>query len=257
MIELRDIRLSFGQRTLIDSASATLRCGTITALLGRNGTGKSTLLRAMASLGDVQRGEIRVDGRPLRQMNAAETARRIAFVDTSRIHAENMSARELVAIGRSPYTDWLGRTGTEDMRIVDEAMTTAGVAGLADRMVDTLSDGECQRVMIARALAQTTPVILLDEPTAFLDMPNRYELCTLLQRLAHRQGKCIVFSTHDLDIALSLCDEIALIDSPRLHHMPTRQIVGSGYIERLFSSPYVRFDAATQSITLTETAAEG
>ncbi len=256
MIELRDIRLSFGQRTLIDSASATLRCGTITALLGRNGTGKSTLLRAMASLGDVQRGEIRVDGRPLRKMNAAETARRIAFVDTSRIHAENMSARELVAIGRSPYTDWLGRTGAEDMRIVDEAMTTAGVAGLADRMVDTLSDGECQRVMIARALAQTTPVILLDEPTAFLDMPNRYELCTLLQRLAHRQGKCIVFSTHDLDIALSLCDEIALIDSPRLHHMPPRQI-GSGYIERLFSSPYVRFDAATQSITLTETAAEG
>ncbi len=243
MIELRDIRLSFGQRTLIDSASATLRCGTITALLGRNGTGKSTLLRAMASLGDVQRGEIRVDGRPLRKMNAAETARRIAFVDTSRIHAENMSARELVAIGRSPYTDWLGRTGAEDMRIVDEAMTTAGVAGLADRMVDTLSDGECQRVMIARALAQTTPVILLDEPTAFLDMPNRYELVSLLRSLAQREDKCILFSTHELDIAMQMCDHIALVADNTLYNENVSDMVSAGHIQRLFQTDSLAFDA--------------
>ncbi|MDE7129968.1 MAG: ABC transporter ATP-binding protein, partial [Alistipes sp.] len=180
----------------------------------------------------------------------------IAFVNTDRIHAENMSARELVAIGRSPYTDWIGRLDDNDRHIIDQALETVGIADLADRMVETLSDGECQRVMIARALAQSTPVILLDEPTAFLDMPNRYELCTLLQRLAHQHDKCIIFSTHDLDIALSLCDNIALIDSPRLHFMPTPDMIRSGCIERLFSSRYVRFDAATQSITLVDNPSE-
>lgn len=252
MIELRDIRLAFGRRELITSASARFRPGTITALLGRNGTGKSTLLRAMASLGDIQQGDIIVGGQSIGRLGAAAIARSIAFVNTDRIHVDNMSARELVAIGRSPYTDWIGRMNDDDRRIVDEALETVGIADLADRMVETLSDGECQRVMIARALAQATPVILLDEPTAFLDMPNRYELCTLLRRLAHEHGKCIVFSTHDLDIALSLCDNIALIDSPHLHCMPTAEMIRSGCIERLFSSRYVRFDAATQSITLVE-----
>lgn len=256
MIELHDIRLAFGDKCLIDGASARFRRGAITALLGRNGTGKSTLLRAMASLGRIERGDITVEGESMRGMSAAAVARSIAFVNTERIRAENMSVRELVSIGRSPYTDWIGRLHAEDRRAVDEAMAAAGISALAGRMVETLSDGECQRAMIARALAQATPAILLDEPTAFLDMPNRYELCTLLRDLAHGKGKCIIFSTHDLDIALSLCDDIALIDTPRLHHLPAGEMIRSGCIERLFSSPYVRFDAATQSITLAEHAPE-
>lgn len=256
MIELHDIGLSFGRRELIAGASARFLPGTITALLGRNGTGKSTLLRAMASLGAIQHGDITVDGRPIGSLSAENVARSIAFVNTDRVYVENMSARQLVAIGRSPYTDWIGRLTSDDERAITEALTTVGISDLADRMIETLSDGECQRVMIARALAQDTPVILLDEPTAFLDMPNRYELCTLLQRLAHRHGKCVVFSTHDLDIALSLCDNIALIDSPHLHFMPTPDMIRSGCIERLFSSRYVRFDAATQSITLVDSSAE-
>ena len=121
---------------------------------------------------------------------------------------------------------------------------------LATRYVETLSDGECQRVMIARALAQDTPAILLDEPTSYLDMPNRYELCTLLGRLAHDEGKCVIFSTHELDIALTLADNIALVDTPHLRCMPTAEMVASGNIERLFDSPYVAFDAATRSIHL-------
>lgn len=250
MIELHDIQLSFGRRELICGASARFRTGTITALLGRNGTGKSTLLRAIASLGEIQHGEITVAGRPISSLTAAEIARNIAFVNTDRVHAEQMTVRQLVTIGRSPYTDWIGRTTSDDRRIVDEALDTVGIGDLASRMIETLSDGECQRAMIARALAQDTPVILLDEPTAFLDMPNRYELCTLLRQLAHRHGKCVVFSTHDLDIALSLCDYVALIDSPHLHCMSTPDMIRSGCIERLFSSRYVRFDAATQSITL-------
>ena len=113
----------------------------------------------------------------------------------------------------------------------------------ASRTMDQMSDGECQRIMIARALAQDTPVILLDEPTSFLDLPNRYELGVLLRGLAHRKNKCIFFSTHELDIALTLCDSIALIDRPRLHYLPTGQMITSGHIERLFQNETVTFDA--------------
>jgi iron complex transport system ATP-binding protein len=116
--------------------------------------------------------------------------------------------------------------------------------------VETLSDGEAQRVMIARALAQQTDVILLDEPTSFLDLPNRYELCLLLQRLAHVQGKCVIFSTHELDIALSLADDIALADTPHLLYRKTEDMISSADIERLFDSEHISFDATTQSIRL-------
>lgn len=250
MIELRNITLSFGERKLISGASACFEHGSLVALLGRNGTGKSTLLRAIARLGRVQAGEIRVEGETLDTIPAAALARKIAFVNTERVDADALSVHDLVAIGRSPYTDWMGRLADEDEAKVVRAMEVAGISAMAERRVDTLSDGECQRVMIARALAQDTPAILLDEPTSFLDMPNRYELCTLLRRLAHDENKCVIFSTHELDIALSLADSIALVDTPRLKHLTTEEMVQSGNIERLFNSDYVAFNPVTRSIIL-------
>ena len=222
----------------------------MTALLGRNGTGKSTLLRAIASLGEVQGGAIEIGGRELSELSNADLARMVAFVNTERVSVEAMTAYDLVAVGRSPYTDWSGRLRSSDHEVIERSIRIAGVEQLADRYVDTLSDGECQRVMIAKALAQDTPAILLDEPTSYLDMPNRYELCTLLSRLAHDEGKCVLFSTHELDIALTLSDNIALVDTPQLLYMPTREMIASGSIERLFDSPYIRFDASTRSIHL-------
>ena len=250
MIKLENITLAFGSRTLIAGGTAHFECGTMTALLGRNGTGKSTLLRAMASLGTLQGGAIEIGGKSLRDMSNADLARQLAFVNTERVSVEAMTAYDLVAVGRSPYTDWSGRLKSEDHAMVERALSIAGVEHLATRYVETLSDGECQRVMIARALAQDTPAILLDEPTSYLDMPNRYELCTLLGRLAHDEGKCVIFSTHELDIALTLADNIALVDTPHLRCMPTAEMVASVNIERLFDSPYVAFDAATRSIHL-------
>lgn len=250
MIKLNDITLSFGSRKLIEHASAHFECGRMTALLGRNGTGKSTLLRAIASLGEVQGGVIEIGGRELSELSNADLARMVAFVNTERVSVEAMTAYDLVAVGRSPYTDWSGRLRSSDHEVIERSIRIAGVEHLADRYVDTLSDGECQRVMIAKALAQDTPAILLDEPTSYLDMPNRYELCTLLGRLAHDEGKCVLFSTHELDIALTLSDNIALVDTPQLLYMPTREMIASGSIERLFDSPYIRFDASTRSIHL-------
>lgn len=250
MIELKNITLGYGSRTLITSATTRFECGSMVALLGRNGTGKSTLLRAMAALGDVQHGEITINGKSLGSITRSELSRLVAFVTTERIDVEALTAYDLVAIGRSPYTNWMGRLGEEDRAAIERAMQIVGIADMAERRVETMSDGECQRVMIARALAQDTRVILLDEPTAFLDLPNRYELCTLLCRLAHDEGKCIIFSTHELDIALSLADSIALVDTPNLVHLATPQMIASGNIERLFDSDYVSFDADNQSIRL-------
>ena len=250
MIEIRNILLAFGSNRLITDASAQFARGNMVALLGRNGTGKSTLLRAMAGLGKVVSGDIVVDGKSLSTLSAAERAEYIAFVNTERVDVDALTVRELVGIGRSPYTNWIGRLTAEDNEVVEHAMEVTGVKRFAERKVNTLSDGEAQRAMIARALAQDTPIILLDEPTSFLDLPNRYELCRLLSDLAHKENKCVIFSTHELDIALSLADSIALVDTPRLVHMPTAEMITSGNIERLFDSEYISFDATSRSINL-------
>ena len=133
---------------------------------------------------------------------------------------------------------------------VHNAMHLVGMDSYAEKTMDKMSDGECQRIMIARALAQDTPVILLDEPTAFLDLPNRYELCLLLRKLTQKEGKCILFSTHDLDIALSLCDTIMLIDNPQLYSLPTNEMITSGHIERLFHNESITFDAQAMKIRI-------
>ncbi|MBQ8493710.1 MAG: ABC transporter ATP-binding protein [Alistipes sp.] len=250
MIELHNITLAFGERTLIAESSALFERGSLIALLGRNGTGKSTLLRAIASLGSTTAGCITIDGTRADEISAAMLAKKIAFVNTERVDVDALSVHDLVAIGRAPYTDWMGHITSDDESIIERSMSITGITAMAERRVDTLSDGECQRVMIARALAQDTPAILLDEPTSFLDLPNRYELCTLLRRLAHEEHKLVIFSTHELDIALALADSIALVDTPRLVHMPTAEMIASGNIERLFDSDHVTFDAATGAIKL-------
>ena len=250
MIRFDNIRLGYGNRTLIENLSATVERGALTALVGRNGTGKSTLLRAIAQLGEVLSGEILLDGRPLQTLAPSELASMVAFVTTDKVRIANLRCRDVVALGRAPYTNWIGRMQEQDKAIVEQALESVGMSDYADKTMDRMSDGECQRIMIARALAQQTPIILLDEPTAFLDMPNRYELCTLLRRLAHEEQKCILFSTHELDIALSLCDAIALIAPPELHILPTDDMVRSGHIERLFTTGIVAFDPASRMVSV-------
>ena len=250
MIRFENITLGYGNRTLIQGLTAEVRRGELTALVGRNGTGKSTLLRAIAQLGEVLSGDIVLDGRELSSLSPADMASMVAFVTTDKVRIANLRCRDVVALGRAPYTNWIGRMQEQDEIIVAEALAAVGMSDYADKTMDRMSDGECQRIMIARALAQQTPIILLDEPTAFLDMPNRYELCTLLRRLAHTEHKCILFSTHELDIALSLCDAIALISPPELHILPTEEMVHSGHIERLFTTGIVSFDPATKSVEI-------
>lgn len=220
MIELRDFTTGYGQRTLLQGVNALFGNGTLTALVGRNGTGKSTILRAIAGLNRRYDGRILLDGADLRGLDAGECARRLAVVTTGRIRVSNLTASEVAAIGRAPYTGWAGSLTAADREAVSEALSATGMSDYAGRPLDTMSDGECQRVMIARALAQDTPNLLLDEPTSFLDIPNRHGIAALLRRLSRDEGKCIIFSTHELDVALRYADTIALIDGTTLSCLP-------------------------------------
>ena len=238
MIELKELTLGYGQRTLLKTVNARITGGQLVALLGRNGTGKSTLLRAIMGLESPQSGEINLQGKDIASLKPEKLALSISFVTTDKVRIANLRCKDVVALGRAPYTNWLGQ------------LQLVGMSGYAEKTMDKMSDGECQRIMIARALAQDTPVILLDEPTAFLDLPNRYELCLLLKKLAQEEGKCILFSTHDLDIALSLCDSIMLIDNPYMYTLPTSEMITSGHIERLFRNESVTFDAQEMRVRI-------
>lgn len=250
MIRLNNITLGYGNNTLLDNISAQMPTGELIALLGRNGTGKSTLLRAISGLGEIQKGNVFLNDQNLKGLSPYRLATTVSSVTTERVRIANLRCRDVVALGRAPYTNWIGRMQAQDREIVERSLKLVNMENYADRTMDQMSDGECQRIMIARALAQDTPIILLDEPTSFLDLPNRYELCSLLRRLAHDEEKCILFSTHELDIALTMCDSIALIDSPKLHYLSTDKMIASGHIERLFSSSSVSFDAQNCSVKL-------
>ena len=233
MITLSSLTLAYDSKRILEAANTTFTRGTLTALVGRNGSGKSTLLRALAAIDAPHSGGVVVDSKPLHSLSAVERAKAISFVSTQRVRVANMRCEDVVATGRAPYTNWLGAMQAEDSNIVHSALEAVGMASFAQRAINTLSDGECQRVMIARALAQQTPVILLDEPTAFLDIPTRFEICRLLGDLAHTQGKTIIFSTHDTDAALPVCDYVAVLENRALTLYP--QAEATEVLKRLFA----------------------
>ncbi|MBE6197288.1 MAG: ABC transporter ATP-binding protein [Rikenellaceae bacterium] len=227
MIKLNNISLAYGSRTILRDVSLHLHAGELCALIGRNGAGKSTLLRALTS-----RGDILLNGERLSAISSEKLAQTLAIVTTERIRVENLLVEDLVAMGRAPYTNWVGHLQDIDRAIVNEAIEAVGMGDFIGRDTSSLSDGELQRAMIARAIAQQTPIILLDEPTAFLDIPTRFEVCRLLADLAHNSGKCILFSTHDVDSALPVCDSFAIIENESLQKLPTD--IAANEIERLF-----------------------
>lgn len=208
MIELRNLSIGHGRHVLFRGLNGRAESGRLTCLLGRNGMGKSTLLQTIASFLPALEGEVKVDGHAVGGMSPMERARLMSVVLTSRPDDLNITVSGLVGLGRSPYTDFWGRLREEDRKAVDEALRMVGITQLARRNFGKLSDGERQKAMLARALAQQTPVILLDEPTAFLDHPAKTETLRLLGRIAHELGKTILLSTHDVEIALREADDI-------------------------------------------------
>ena len=206
--ELNSLSIGYKKKVVAAGISKTLCPGTMTCLIGRNGTGKSTLLRTMAGFLSPLSGSLAIGERDVTQLTAMERARLISVVLTDRVDVQGMTVTDLVSMGRQPYTGFFGKMTANDEAVVAEALQLVGMKDFAGRQVNTLSDGERQKVMIAKALAQQTPFILLDEPTAFLDYPSKKETLSLLSRLCHDEQKSVLVSTHDLDVALKITDEV-------------------------------------------------
>jgi iron complex transport system ATP-binding protein len=199
-------------KVIAKEVNATICSGELTCLLGANGAGKSTLLKTLSAFLHPLGGEIWIQGKLLADYSDKELSTVIGVVLTEKCQLRNMTVNELIGMGRSPYTGFWGILSRKDRQIVDDAIALVGIEGLKERMVHTLSDGERQKVMIAKALAQETPIIFLDEPTAFLDYPSKVEILHLLHRLSREMNKTIFLSTHDLELALQIADQIWLMD---------------------------------------------
>ncbi len=231
-------------RVVASGLSSPIMAGSLTCLLGANGIGKSTLLRTLAGFQPKLSGQIRLSGRGIEQYSTRMLARQISVVLTERVSIRNLTARGLVSFGRSPYTDYWGHLSPEDHARVDRAISVLGIDHLADRHVDRLSDGEKQKVLIAKALAQDTPIILLDEPTAFLDFPSKVEIMHTLHALCQSMAKTIFLSTHDLELALQIADTIWLMDqNARLHIGAPEDLALRGTLSTFFQRKGIIFDA--------------
>ena len=221
MILLKDFSIGFRERKLLENVSTSFYDAKLTALIGRNGSGKSTLMKAICGLNDKYSGEIFIDNENIKNISRQKFPSLISYVNTQRPRMANLRCRDVVELGRSPYTNWHGKLSAKDNDIIEEAISLVGMSDYKNRYYNTLSDGESQKIMIARAITQDTPIILLDEPTSFLDLPSRYELVELLKRLTEDKGKTIIFSTHELNIALKYSNYISLFDTPSLVTLPT------------------------------------
>lgn len=249
-VETRDLTTGYrkqsGNRIVTGHINASLRSGELTCLLGPNGAGKSTLLKTLSGFLPPVSGSVEVCGRPLREYPDRQLARVLSVVLTERPILDNMTVAELVTLGRSPYTGFWGCGNNEDKTIVNEALELVGISRMAKRLVTTLSDGERQKTMIAKALAQATPIIFLDEPTAFLDYPSKVEMMRLLHNIAHTHDKTIFLSTHDLDLALQLADKIWLVSKDTEPAIGTPEDLAlSGRLGEFFCREGIRFDAST------------
>ena len=215
-IQIRDLSIGYTGKNQVkvvaSGITATIYSGELTCLLGANGVGKSTLLRTLSAFQPKLGGDILIEGKEIGTFSDKELSHVISVVLTEKPDIRNMTVDELAGLGRSPYTGFWGTLTQEDKQVVDHAIALVGIEPLHDRMIQTLSDGERQKVMIAKALAQETPVIYLDEPTAFLDYPSKVEMMQLLYRLSRETDKTIFLSTHDLELALQIADKLWLMD---------------------------------------------
>ncbi len=225
---------------------ASIRSGALTCLLGANGIGKSTLLRTLSAFQPKLKGSIYICDKEIDEYASTELSTVISVVLTDKCDVRNLTVRELVGLGRSPYTNFWGSLAEADEQMVQQSIALVRIEHLAHRMVHTLSDGEQQKVMIAKALAQDTPVIFLDEPTAFLDFPSKVEMMQLLHQLSRKTGKTIFLSTHDLELALQIADTIWLMDKTSSVHIGTPEDLSlNGSLSRFFAYKGIAFDPET------------
>lgn len=243
-ITLQNLATGYGKKQIANQLNATLQQGELVALLGPNGCGKSTLLRTIAGLQPALSGTILCMNRPLRSYPPRSLAQTISIVLTQRPEDEALTVRDVVSMGRIPYQQLLKANNTQtDQQAVQHALQLTHTEAYAQRGINALSDGERQRVFIAKSLAQNTPIILLDEPTAFLDFATKVHTLRLLRTLAHQEHKAILLSTHDVELALHLTDKLWLLHTDGITMGSPQQLAQQGSIATFFQNDAIRFDA--------------
>ena len=242
MLVTKDLAIGYGKHMVqqglnLESSSRDLIC-----LVGTNGAGKSTLLRTISGLQKPLAGSIEIEGKTLRRLSNYERSLLYSMVLTDAIFVENLTVYELVALGRIPHTDWTGALSDNDKRLIDESIAQVNLTHKRDAYLNAVSDGEKQRAVIAKALAQDTPLVLLDEPTAHLDLPNRIEIMLLLRRLSVNTGKTFILSTHELDLALQMADKIWLMTAGHVEVGIPEDLMLSGKFQEAFGNSSYHFD---------------
>lgn len=242
MLTLSNVATGYGKKQIASGLSATLKQGELVAMLGPNGCGKSTLLRTLAGLQPALSGSVRCGAQSLSHYDPRTLAQTISIVLTQRTEAEALTVSDVVNMGRIPYAQMLRRSSQADRLAVSRAMQLTQVQAFSHRPLQSLSDGERQRVFIAKSLAQDTPIILLDEPTAFLDFATKVHTLRLLRQLAHQQQKAILLSTHDVELALHLCDTLWLLHTDGITVGTPQQLAQQGAISTFFQSESIHFN---------------
>lgn len=248
VLRVEGLRIGHGGHPIAGGVGFDLQAGEVAALIGLNGAGKSTLLRTLAGLHGPQAGTIEVCGNPAHLMSAQARARLVSVVLPGRPRTGMLTVRALVELGRQPWTGRSGRLREPDEQAVDAALEAVDMKGLAGRTFDSLSDGEAQKALVARAVAQDAPLLLLDEPTAHLDLVNRVSMLQLLRGIASAQRKAILLSLHDLAAALDLCDRILLLHDGRLWEGSPQEAIATGRLAAAFEREGMRFDSSTGTL---------
>lgn len=254
-ITLEDLAIGYktrgGDISVSTGINASVEAGQLTCLIGENGVGKSTLLRTLAGFQPPLGGHIYIKGKDISRLAPKELAREVSVVLTAKPDFMSMTVEEIVGLGRTPYTGFWGTLRNDDKQIVRQSMELVGIDELGSRMISTLSDGERQKMMIAKALAQMTPLIMLDEPTAYLDYPSKVEMMRLLKRLSREAGKTIFLSTHDLEIALQIADTLWLMTrcKPLAVGSPA-ELASNGSLSRFIDRAGISFQPSDMHILI-------
>lgn len=257
-IVLKALNLSIGYShkkekiTVASSINLSLEEGKLIALIGANGIGKSTLLRTITGIQKPISGNVLLNNKDIHQLNSLTLALNLSVVLTEKLPPSNLTVWELVALGRQPYTNWIGKLSDDDTAKINEAMALTQIQHLAARKHYEISDGQLQKVLIARALAQDTPIIILDEPTTHLDLLHKVSVFRLLKTLSKETQKCILFSTHDIDLAIQLSDEIILMKAEKVVHDQPCNLIGRGSFDNLFESEHILFDKGKGKFVIKE-----
>ena len=237
--------------TIAENLNLSLNSGKLISLIGANGIGKSTLLRTITGIQQPLSGKVLLNEKNINTYNTLDLAQNLSLVLTEKLPPSNLSVFELVALGRQPYTNWIGTLSLEDIEKVQKALELTQIEHLAQKRHFEISDGQLQKVLIARALAQDTPLIILDEPTTHLDLLHKVSLFKLLKKLTQETQKCILFSTHDIDLAIQLSDEMIIMTPEFVVQDKPCNLISKGSFATLFKDEHIIFDAEKGKFVIT------